>query len=375
MMGPGSRYRLSLAVIGGGVGLSFVHNLVMAPVVTESPVGTAATFIPPIVAAVAALALIAFVRDSDLANSQLGRGVAWYAGGAILFGAAIYASFAQNFAQQGIPWETWFSVFNWAIGGSALGLVVANYDLRRTLALENARRNERRARRITQRLSVLSRVLRHDIRNKLTVIKGRLAGLSDDPDNPDVAAIEDAADSLLRIADRARRLRRIVEDETPRTVDLTAVLDAALDALREDHPDARITASELPDITVRTYPDIRIVLDEVLANAIDHNPRPESDCRVDVTLKRRTTEAGDRAEVLIRDNGPGIPERETVVTSDAVETALEHSRGTSLWLARWVVDESDGSFSVEPLDAGGALVRIRLPIADSDRADAPARNT
>lgn len=87
---------------------------------------------------------------------------------------------------------------------------------------------------------------------------------------------------------------------------------------------------------------------------------------MDVSLQRHTTDEGDRAELLIRDNGPGIPDRETVVTSGAVETALEHSRGTSLWLARWIVDESDGSFGIETPDSGGTEIRIRLPIAEAD---------
>lgn len=363
-MDPRRRYQLSLLVIGSGVGLSFLHTLVVAPIVTNTPVGTAATFIPPILAALAAVSLVSFVRASDLANSHLGRGVAWYVGGGLLFGASTYASFSHNFTQTGIPRGTWFSVYNWAIAGSALGLVMANHDLRRTRALRDARGSERLANRTSQRLSVLSRVLRHDIRNKLNLIIGHLDALDDDPDDPDVAAIEDAADSLLLIAERARRLRRIVEDETPRPVDLTAALSEARETFRHEHPDAHISAPDQPEITVRTYPDIRIALGELLANAVEHNPAAEAECRIDVDLRRLTTNGGDQAELLIEDNGPGIPDREAVVNTDATETALEHSRGTSLWLARWLVDESGGTFAIETPDTGGTLIRIRLPVAD-----------
>lgn len=92
------------------------------------------------------------------------------------------------------------------------------------------------------------------------------------------------------------------------------MLDETLEAFRAEHPDGTLTTPDRPAITVRTYPDIRLAIEELLANAVAHNPAPESDCRIDVDLARHATDGGERAELRIRDNGPGIPEREAMVT-------------------------------------------------------------
>lgn len=367
-MGTAISDRLGAGVIAGGLVVSIAHHVVDAPTISDLVLGTAASFIPPLVAAGGALVLLAFVRSRDLDDAHLGRAAGWYLGGAVMFALSLYLSFAAVLGQGDLPADTWFSVVNWSIGGSAIGLAVANYDLRRSWALEQARENERVASRLSQRLSVVNRVLRHDVRNKLNIILGHV----DNPgfeaaDDEAPTAIEEAAESLLAIADRSSRLQTVLEEESPRPQRATSKVTGRVATLRAAYPDAQITIRDGAHVVVRTYPDVWDAIDELLENAIEHNPRPESDCRVAVSVSRVHTEAGAMGEIVVDDNGPGMPPTELVVMSEAAETQHRHSRETSLWMLRWIVDESNGIVSIETSDAGGTRIRIRLPEADATK--------
>lgn len=357
-----TRYRFGVGLVCIGIGLSFTVAATFAWFHADSNHEKFTVFIPSILAILTALWLATAIQRRKIPKSGYGRAAVWYLAGGLLFAVASYESFSENVGTV-LPIGTWFSVGNWAIAGSALGLILANYDLRRTQALREARLSERRATLTTQRLSVLSRVLRHDIRNKLSIILGRVQLLDQHGADPeDVESIEAAAESLLVIAERAQRLRSIVEDESPRPVNLTEMLTNRIDAFREEFPEARVTMNEVEPAVVSTYPDIQRSLEDLLENAIEHNPAPEADCEVEVSLRRVQSAEGETAEIRITDNGPGIPERERVVTTDDAETQLEHSRGMSLWTARWIADESGGDFKIDTTCPGGTRILLHLPI-------------
>lgn len=355
------RYWVGMGTITLGLSASFVHHLVFGPAITGSLLATVGSFIPSLLAIGGALPLLVYVHRSDVDESSLGRGAVWYLGGALLFAVGIFVSLSVSLDGPMFEPELLFSVANWSIAGSFVGLVVANYDVRRTNAMATARANRRRADRIAQRLSVLNRVLRHDVRNKTTIILGNAELLrTDRADAASITEIEDAAGALAEIADRARRVQSIVEDESVGPLEVPSCLADCVDDLRSTYPDARITTEIVDPVTVRTFPAFRSVVAELLENAIQH--ADSSTPAVDVTIRRLPTSPG-MAELVVTDDGPGIPERERLVETDDLETPLDHSRGTSLWLTRWIVDESGGELSIDSADGGGTVVRIRLPTA------------
>lgn len=365
-MSASIRNRFGLLVIGAGLVVTATHHVVFAPVFTDSLVGLLASFLPPLLAGAAAVSLLVFVRVTESEQLPLWRGAIWYLAGAVLFGVAMYLSFANNIAELGLPPGAWFSMVNWSIGGSAIGLLMANYDLRRSRALRRARTHEHEAAALTRRLSVLNRVLRHDVRNKTNIIQGYAHQLETESNDAEAAtAIAEAADSLTTIADRVRQIQHIVEEESPAPVDLTVCVTELVEELRESYPDADVTVEVDENLAARTYPAIRTVLAELFENAIEHNPQPESNCRLEVTVHESTSGAEESVGIEIEDNGPGIPVRERqAIVDTGTETQLTHSRGMNLWLTRWVVDESDGDFAIGTSDADGARLQLRLPAAD-----------
>lgn len=213
------------------------------------------------------------------------------------------------------------------------------------------------------RLAVLDRVLRHNLRNRLNVVLGHVSEIEEgtDDENIDFHAerISTAAESLLSLSDAARRFRSILresEESTPTRLDQQAA--DTVSTFRGTHENARIEADFEP-VTVRSGAGLTVALEELIANAIDHC---DCDPEVCVTVRRE----GDHAVLTVADNGPGIPESERRALSGGEETPIEHASGLGLWLVRWIVDDLGGTVTYETNDPQGAVVTIRLPMADPD---------
>jgi len=153
-------------------------------------------------------------------------------------------------------------------------------------------------------ISVLSRVLRHNIRNELTVINGRAELLADElsaPAKSDADAILQASDRLLNITNSVRRIEanRELSPELER-IDLAPIINDSVAQLEERYPESSVT-TEIPETaTAESLPRIEIALWELLENAAQHaGPQPS----VAVTV----TGEGERIHITITDDGPGFP--------------------------------------------------------------------
>jgi PAS domain-containing protein len=96
-----------------------------------------------------------------------------------------------------------------------------------------------------QRLSVLNRVLRHNLRNKLTAIGGYAAHIEETADDPELRRlarqIGDSGDELVTIGEKARTFDRLRQTDVrfePR--DVRALVADVVDGLTEEYPSATV---------------------------------------------------------------------------------------------------------------------------------------
>ena len=226
----------------------------------------------------------------------------------------------------------------------------------------------RRGRR--QRLAVLNRVLRHNVRNDVNVARGHVDLLADRLPNGDDEAgrsleiVRRRLDGIVDLSDTARRIERVADADRAETVrlDLATILTERLDRLQRTEPACEVRAS-LPDhAPVRCHELLPYALDNVLENAVEHDddvPR--------LTVDLSAPSDADRVTVRIGDDGPGLPPVERRVLETAEETQLTHSTGLGLWLTNWIVRVSSGRIDVESGDRGasdgGTTVVLELPAA------------
>jgi PAS domain S-box-containing protein len=192
------------------------------------------------------------------------------------------------------------------------------------MLLVTIRDNSERERYRTQ-LDVLARVLRHNLRNDMTVIQGTLSHVRNNIDDSTLTARIDTAirkcEGLTDTSDKTRKLDDIVESAQTvgtQTTDLVPLVDAVVEKHREEYPSAEITTIKPTMAPVQASDQVRWALDNLVENAIVH---AESDPEVRITVAgETTTEDGQLSEwvtVTVADKGPGIP------ASEAVSSAKE----------------------------------------------------
>jgi signal transduction histidine kinase len=220
----------------------------------------------------------------------------------------------------------------------------------RTLVLRDVTDRETRE----QRLSVLNRVPRHNVRNKLDVILARADLVADDELRQ---GIRESATDLLALSNKARDAEAMMMDstESPEPVDVSAVVRNVAEEFRTEVPNAEISVTCPEELTISSH---RSILDNVLTELVDNAVTHSNDePTVDISASRVSDGA---VEVSVADDGPGIPERERQILADGTETQLEHANGIGLWFVNWAVVQLGGDLSFAENDPKGSVVTVRL---------------
>lgn len=220
-----------------------------------------------------------------------------------------------------------------------------------------------------QQLDVFNRVLRHNLRNQVTVIGGNVDMLLErclDEDARDQAEIEESLQRIKQTAvemealgEKAQQIARIGDriQETERTVDLSAVLPRLESQLEAMAPDARVDVTQAVDDPA-VDAGVEYALEEVVENAVKHNDAATPEVIISVSADSVTD---TELVVSVADNGPGIPAPEREVLAEGEEKPLLHGSGLGLWLVHWVVSGIGGHISITDSEPRGSLVRLHLP--------------
>lgn len=213
-----------------------------------------------------------------------------------------------------------------------------------------------------QRISVLNRILRHNIRNELNLVSGHLDFLVDKADAEGRKQAQTAKESIGRIidfAEKARYLERTLqESETLMEVSPVTIANRVVMQARSSHPEAIIRFETGPEIDedagVRVVDErlLEMALSELVENAIVHNDAPSPGVTV------RVANQDESISISVADNGPGIPVEEREILNTARETPLDHGSGLGLWLVHWTATLSSAQLSITPNDPQGSMVTI-----------------
>ncbi len=213
-----------------------------------------------------------------------------------------------------------------------------------------------------QRLAVLSRILRHNLRNSATVIQGYAADT--ERSTGAAPAINEEATALIDLADRARQLDQLLATADDRqAITLDSIVEEALAGDRWAAADPVLEVDIGVEEPLQTNPELlQAIIEELIDNAVEHTEtgRP--------TVRIEAHRVGERhCELLVCDDGPGIPEGELAPLERGTETALVHGSGLGLWLVTWGVRHLGGTVDYEPADDGGTVARVTLPTGEADQ--------
>ncbi|MEF8936608.1 MAG: PAS domain S-box protein, partial [Halovenus sp.] len=215
--------------------------------------------------------------------------------------------------------------------------------------LTGVARDVRGRRHREQKLDVLSRVLRHNMRNRLNLIFGHasvLKGADDEQYRAAAGKIESAADELMELSEKARTAQTEVgfnPSENNQT-DITELIEHLAVQCRRNNPDAKIKLDLPEELIANTPKSYRIALSELveqIAEAIEHNPTENPVVRIS------TERQGSEVLTIVDDECPPIPDSDCQAINEGKETPLVHSLGIGLWLANWVADTVGGELELK----------------------------
>lgn len=185
------------------------------------------------------------------------------------------------------------------------------------------------------------REVHHRIKNNLQMVAALLRLQSRRVDSDEArGALIDAGSRIGAIAG----VHEVLAAAPGSSVDFDEVIDRVLVMARELAPGSTLTrlgnAGPWPSQTATTA---AMCLAELVGNAVEHS-------RGDVKVTVRVQVLGDRAVIVVDDDGPGLPKGFSPTDSGRL----------GMQIVRTLVSESDGEVSWSNRPAGGTSVRVEL---------------
>lgn len=230
----------------------------------------------------------------------------------------------------------------------------------------------------TRQLRVVDRVLRHNLRNDLNVVRlhveqiqNRMARFEDDTDEFEQVAdeFERAAEEiltnvngLLTTSEKSRKITQLLSG-TPslQPVDVAEIVRTVSRSLSDHYPDAQITVSGPDSAVAFATSQLNEALIELVTNAIVHNDTADPHVRL------QFEKTDEMIHLHVVDDGPGISKMDRDVLTEGRETdALYHGSGLGLWLVYWIVCRAGGSIDVSTVEPRGTRVTVTVPRCKRD---------
>jgi two-component system, OmpR family, osmolarity sensor histidine kinase EnvZ len=209
-------------------------------------------------------------------------------------------------------------------------------------------------RQVAQRTEMLAGIS-HDLRTPLTRMRLQLELLGDDDDT---RGLKDDVAEMLKMVEAYLSFARGEGDEQAQLTDIMRLIGDTIAAARREGVEIALAGPDSLSIPVR--PD---ALRRCLANLLSNGGRHGTHVWVTVI-------AGRTIDIIIDDNGPGIPEpdREAVFQPffrlDNSRSAATGGIGLGLTIARDIMLNHGASLVLETSPQGGLRARCSLPASD-----------
>ncbi len=273
--------------------------------------------------------------------------------------------FEENFEYNGSIYYARYEVIDKSVN-STVNLVVIFQDITERQKLESMQKD------FVANVS-------HELNTPLTTIKGYTETILDSEEILDdketlkrfLSVVDSEADRMSRIVKDLLQLSRLESQREKWHKSVQNIVSIASAVVLKNSINAKNKNQHLnslfdPDAEILAYVDadkIEQVLLNILSNAIKYT---EENGRIDVDVIERN----DNVYITVRDNGIGIAEKELPRLFERfyrVDKARSRSMGSGtglgLSIAKQIVEEHDGTISIESKEGKGTAVTVQLPLS------------
>ena len=272
-------------------------------------------------------------------------------------------------------------------------VVSAVYDLTERRAAEDEIARQRELLHQSEKLSALGQVLAsvaHELNNPLSVLVGQSFMLQELAEDPKIAEraekVGNAANRCARIVKTFLAMARQQPTEQMQ-VEVNQVVEAALEvtgySLRASGIDVSLSLADGLPAILADADQLQQVLTNLIVNAqhaLDGNEGSRT-LRIATRLRCAATPGGvpgkpdpGQVEILVADNGPGIPEEIRARVFEPLFTTKTQGAGTGVGLAlsHRLVELHGGTIEIEESPHPGAVFVVRFPACGGMPAEAQA---
>ncbi len=224
-------------------------------------------------------------------------------------------------------------------------------------------RQQRRLKRRNEELALLNQIVRHDIKNDVTVIIGWGDALREHVDPSGEQYLDrmmHAGDHITGIAETVGDFLEILEgNKEPelQPIDIGRLLETELEKAKSAHESATFSVNgDLSQgLNVAATELLSSVFRNLLNNAVIHNDSAQPAVTITVEAEPETV------TVHVADKGPGVPESQRDEIFGRGEMGLQSpGSGIGLYLVDTLVDIYDGTVHVEGNDPVGSVFTVTL---------------
>lgn len=196
---------------------------------------------------------------------------------------------------------------------------------------------------------LLSKILRHDILNDLTVIRASL-----EVNDPMLA--EKALQKVLKMVEKIKDVRSLEEAiEVLRPVNVADFVKKVVEMYRHE---AKFELN-LQEVFIEANESLKMAIDNLVGNAIIHSQVSPVEIKIDVFRDK------EDCVIIVADNGVGIPEE---IKKKIFESGYSRKGGgLGLFLVKKIVEMLKGSIMVYDNKPRGAVFEIRIPISCNEK--------
>lgn len=234
-----------------------------------------------------------------------------------------------------------------AVGGAMVGVYAARNRVQRNTLQQQA-----------NWLATLNRILRDQVLNSVNAIKGHASILEEGVDSSSVEVITRQSHAIEDSIEEVGSLTRTGADQpNVHPVTLESAVEAAIDNVGEEFPN--IDFEVIIHDAVPVYANERLIT--VFSHLLDNAARDTETENPKITIE---AEAKPRSVIIcVRDNGPGLPERERETLESGSITEYDNPRsGFGLNIVRLLVESYGGAIRTTVDD--GTEVEIELARGD-----------
>jgi signal transduction histidine kinase len=206
----------------------------------------------------------------------------------------------------------------------------------------------------------------HQLRTPLAALRLRLDLLAQDSDAAVAAELAGAQEEIARLSRLVNGLLAVARAENIVSPQVSLPLDVMIRA----RVAAWLPAADERDVKLEADADrvfarlgeghLEQILDNLIANALDVLPPGGA-------IWITATAVGDRARIVVADNGPGMSEQQQKVAFRRFATSNGGGTGLGLAIVDRLTVASGGTAALSDTPGGGLTVTIDLPLARRDR--------